>query len=147
MMRFATAVFASLLWLGAASAHAELLLRDAWVSKPLTPGAHSVAAFVTLINSGKEPVKIVGASSPFADIVGLHRISHHNGIVRMGPVPNISVPAGSELQLNADGLHLMLTKLSPEFRGAAQVTIELELESGEKIEQEFEVRALQSHAH
>jgi hypothetical protein len=51
---------------------------------------------------------ITGASSPDFDTAELHRTVVEDGVARMLPVPELTIPAGGSVLLEPGGLHLML---------------------------------------
>lgn len=122
----------------AAPASAEgPMIRDAWVRQP-PPGANA-AGYLTLHNPGAKAVAVVGARSPVSDQVELHRTVVEDGVARMRPVERLEVPAGGEIVLAPRGLHLML--LEPKaLQPGDRVQLTLELEDGETVSTEAEVR-------
>lgn len=133
-------MLAALLWLCSSRVSADIQIREAWASRPLTERSTSVAAFAILFNSGHTPVSIIGAASDSAATVQLHRIVHEQGIVRMRPVPEITIPPGEELRLSADGVHLMLMGLQKAQWEVSHIRIQLQLDSGHGISEDFELR-------
>ena len=120
----------------------EFQIDDAWASKPLTEHSNSVAAFAVITNSSKAPVRIVDASSDYANRVQFHRIVHENAVVRMHSVPAMTVPSGEQLHLHPEGLHLMLSGLQNRPWVETHINIQLYLNTGETITQQFELRDL-----
>lgn len=63
------------------------------------------------------------------------------GGMTMRPVESIPLPAGGEAVLKPGGLHVMLLELVDPLDEGSTITLTLELESGETIEVDAEVRA------
>ena len=117
MRRFALAAAALLSAAAPASAGGALIVEDARarILLPSRPGA----AWLTIRNSG-DADRLVGAGSPAAARVELHRHIHRDGVMAMRRVEAIDIPAGGETALEPGGNHLMLfglkTRLAPEDR-------------------------------
>ncbi len=106
------------LWLGAlgcaaiaavglaAQSTSPLSVKDAWIR--WLPGNLPAGGYVTLVNSGAQAVKLVGASSDDYGVVSLHHTHSHDGVSEMAAVHEIVVPAHSSLEFAAAGYHLML---------------------------------------
>lgn len=63
------------------------------------------------------------------------------GGMTMRPVESIPLPAGGEAELKPGGLHVMLLELVDPLEEGSTIALTLELESGETIEVDAEVRA------
>ena len=69
------------------------------------------AAYFTLANRGKTDVKLVGVTANVARRVELHTHRMDGNIMRMRPLANIVVPAGTSVTLKPGGHHVMLMGL------------------------------------
>jgi periplasmic copper chaperone A len=78
------------------------------------PGAKTGAVYLRrLRNGGAEVDHLVGARTPKARVVELHRSVVDAGVMRMRPVDAIELPPGRELRLMHGGeFHLMLIELA-----------------------------------
>ena len=83
---------------------------EAWSSPTLT-SVSAGAGYMTIANNQDEGDALIGASSPWAEAVTLHRSSTEGNIARMVSVPALPLPAHSHLTLAPGGYHLMLTGL------------------------------------
>ena len=84
---------------------------DAW-SRPAATGLPTGVAYLTLVNAGAAADRLMSASSPKADRVGLHRSVMTAGVMRMDPVPEgLELPPGRPVALKPGGYHLMLAGL------------------------------------
>ncbi|QIB66000.1 copper chaperone PCu(A)C [Kineobactrum salinum] len=105
------AVVANLLLMAAAvAAEPSVTLHDAWV-RALPPTQSNTAAYLTVHNSGTEPVVIDGARTALAGRVELHDSVTRDGMARMEQREAITVAAGEKLHFAPGGLHLMLLEL------------------------------------
>ncbi len=88
-----------------------MIASDAW-SRPTPKGLPTGVVYVTLTNRGRSADRLVGATTPVAARMELHRSSMRNGIMSMDPVPDgVGIPAGGRLQIAPGGYHLMLIGL------------------------------------
>ncbi len=94
----------------ATSLYADLVVEEAWV-RGLPPGVPNASAYMTLTNTGSEDVVLTGATSPLAGSVLLHTTMNHDGMLHMTHVESVTIAAGTTLQLESGGTHLMLTEL------------------------------------
>jgi periplasmic copper chaperone A len=103
---------------------------------PSPAGAKNGAAYVrTLRNTGDQADRLVGASTPAAQSVEIHRsVIDANNVMRMRAVDGITVPAGGELRLRHGGeFHLMLIDLKAPLKDGARFPMTLRFEkAGER---------------
>ena len=82
---------------------------------PTRPGITTGAVYFRSINNkGTAPDRLLGASTPVAATVELHRMEMDGDVMRMRAVPVIELPAQTEVRLRhgtANGHHLMLLGL------------------------------------
>lgn len=115
-----------------------IVIRDAWLAQP-PPGTEVVAGYVQL--TATEADRLRGASSTFARRVELHAHEHVDGVMKMRKLDDgVALPAGTPVQLEPHGLHLML--FDPEHRPEVgeKIRIGLEFEQAGSVSVEFEVR-------
>jgi copper(I)-binding protein len=73
--------------------------------------AKNAPVFMSIDNHGTAPDQLLGAESPIAERVELHRHDTENGATRMRPVDAVDLPPGQSVKLKASGVHLMLVGL------------------------------------
>ena len=134
------------LWLACATASfaGELDFHEFWVAET-PPSAMATAGFARIANTGDAEVTITGAESSACRRIEFHRTETTDGIARMTRQSRLTVPAGGELELAPGGTHLMLVGPSALHAGE-RVSITFELEGGEKLTREAEVRVRGSHS-
>ncbi len=138
--RLSTALLAGLLTLsGLAAAHDYRLgaLRiDHPYAIPAPAGASSAAAYVRGIrNTGEMADRLIGASTPVASRVEIHRKSiDASGAMRMREIPAIELAPRSETRLRHDGEHhLMLIELKRPLQEGERFPLTLRFEkAGER---------------
>lgn len=120
----------------AGEAESPLVLDDAWARPAIHLGdaaGHAdvnSAAYMVLRNRGATADRLIGASSPAARVVELHRSSLEDGIMRMEHVDAIELPPRSEVRLEPGGYHLMLIGIRESLEVGDTVEITLHFEYG-----------------
>jgi copper(I)-binding protein len=80
---------------------------DGWV-REAPPTSRVLAAYMQIINLTDGDLTVTGVTSPDFETADLHRTVVEEGVARMLPVPELTIPAGSSVTLEPGGLHLML---------------------------------------
>jgi periplasmic copper chaperone A len=78
-----------------------------------TPRGASVGAgYMTIKNTGTEPDRLTGVSTPVAGKVEIHEMTMNNGVMTMRPVPSgLEIKPGQTVELKPSSFHLMLMGL------------------------------------
>ena len=139
-MRIVVSIVVWVLVLGVwhfASAHefaiGNLLVEHPWARASIGP-ARSGAIYVTLVNSGAEPDRLISTSTPVAARAAIHTHMIQNGIVRMRPVGAIEVAPSEPTVLEPGGLHIMLTGLKAPLQEGTLFDLILEFEHAGLVE-------------
>ncbi len=132
----ATGAVAGLLF--AVMARAEVTVKDAWV-RGTVAGQQATGAFMTLRSTSA--AKVVGVASPAAKSVELHEMKMDRGVMRMGAVRELALPAGTAVDLQPGGYHVMLTDLARPLRDGDVVPITLTVEDAAGHRSQVEVQA------
>lgn len=102
---------------------------------PTPAGARTGAVyFRTLKNGGREPDRLLSATSTAAASVELHRSTVENDVMRMRPLPALDLPPGASLKVRHGGeIHLMLIDLKAPLKHGDRFPVRLRFErAGEK---------------
>jgi hypothetical protein len=99
------------------------------------------AGYMTITNAGTEADRLISASSPLADRVGLHTHAMEGGVMRMRPTEAIEVPAKGEAALAPGGAHLMIFGLKQALRAGDVLPVTVVFEKAGPVELEFEIEA------
>lgn len=127
---------------GAWAADAPALqIREAYV-REMPPGQSTSAGFMKLVNTGKRPVALIGATSDGAGDVQMHRHTHDNGMMQMERVMRVEVPARGELVFAPGGYHLMLINLKRSYHAGDVLNVTLLDEEGHSYTAPFPVKKI-----
>ncbi|HSW19535.1 MAG TPA: copper chaperone PCu(A)C [Ramlibacter sp.] len=102
------AVIGALAWATAASAQSFVQVDGAWARVSVT-GQSGSGAYMRL--TAREPLSLVGVSSPVAGVAEVHEMKMDGDVMRMRPVPSLELPVGRAVELKPGGYHLMLQDL------------------------------------
>lgn len=140
------AVLAVALAIGGAAAHE---VKDGAIkiahphAAPTPAGAKTGAAYMEIVNNGKEPLVIKALSTPVAEKVEVHNVTMDGGIMRMRPMElPITIAAGETLNL-VKGRHVMLIGLKQALVEEDMVGFKIEFENGKTME--FDLYVEQHH--
>jgi copper(I)-binding protein len=120
---------------------ATVIARDAWV-REVPAGRGTTGMFVVLSNAGTAERKVVRGQADVGDTLELHEMKRENGMMRMSPVPSISVPAGGQTELRPGGYHLMLFGLKKPLAVGDTVRATLTFDDGSTLRVVAPVRAM-----
>ena len=119
---------------------ASIRITDAWV-RAAPPYAMMLAGYMTLRNDGAGPVRMVSAESVAFGSVAAHRTVVEDGISRMRPAGEVSIPAYGSVHFGPGGLHLMLMQPTRMVKLGDVLHFRLRFSDGGIREVEFPVRA------
>jgi copper(I)-binding protein len=129
-LSFAVSVAASAAF-AAAPSKSALEVTDGW-SRPAAAGTNGVG-YLTILNHGARPQTLVAVEAPIAQKVEMHSMSMQGGVMRMGPVASVVVPAGGKAAFEPGGYHLMLVGLKKPLNLGDQISATLRFADGEKV--------------
>ncbi|MDF1671233.1 MAG: copper chaperone PCu(A)C [Roseovarius sp.] len=111
----------------------DVVVEDAWSRASIginRPGA----AYMTLRNTGTDPVTLVGLETPLAIMPDIHETkTGADGVSSMAPAGEIIVPPGESISLEPGGLHAMLMRLQTKMIEGATFPLTLNFADGGAI--------------
>lgn len=122
----------------AATAHAQVTVKDAWV-RATVPQQKATGAFMQL-QSAKDS-RLVSASSPLTPNVEVHEMAMQENVMKMRQVPAIELPAGKAVDLKPGGYHIMLMNLTQTVKEGETVPLTLVFEGKDGQHETVDVKA------
>ncbi len=119
----------------------DILIQDAYARASVGQAGTSVV-YMTLVNTGDEADRLVGAASPAAEAVEPHTHLMEDGIMRMRPAEAIEVAPGTPTVLRPGGLHLMVIGLRAPLREGESMPLTLSFERSGEVELELPIRSI-----
>jgi periplasmic copper chaperone A len=100
-----------------------------------TPGgAKTAAIYLTLVNKGTAPDRLMAAATSAAGKAEIHSTTEDNGVMRMRPVDSIEVKPGMPVTFKPGGYHVMLMDLKAPLKEGQQVPLTLTFEKAGKVD-------------
>ena len=121
-----------------APAQAQVQVTEPWVRSTVA-GQTVAGAFMKLESPVAE--SLVGASSPAAAKVELHRTIMEGTVAKMRPVERIDLVPGKPVELKPGGYHIMLVDIAKPLAKGDTVPLRLEFERPGKPTETVEVKA------
>jgi copper(I)-binding protein len=120
----------------------DVTVDKAW-SRATPEGAEVAAGYLTIINRGKTPDRLVSVSTSVAGKTEIHQMKMADGKMEMRPVPNgIEIPAKGTVELEPMGYHLMLMGLKAPLKKGEMFTGILVFEHAGAVEVTFRVEGM-----
>ena len=138
-LRFlATAALLAIASLSQAQQHytaGDIHVFDAY-ARPTVSHQPTAGAYVGLENMGKQPDRLISASSPAAKRVEIHTMSmDHNHVMKMKEIGAIDLKPGEAITMKpGDGFHLMLIGLNQRLKAGDTFPMTLVFEKAGKVE-------------
>jgi hypothetical protein len=127
-----------LLWATAASAWAQVEVKDAWV-RATVAGQMASGAFMRL--TAARDTRLVQVRSPVAGVVEVHEMAMAGNVMQMRAIAALQLRAGKRVELKPGGYHVMLMDLKQQLKEGDSVPITLVFEDKDKKRHEMEIRA------
>ena len=125
--------FILLMLLCCQSAFADgIYLTNVWLRATPT-GMTSAAVYGSLVNSSAVDESVVSITSELAESAMLHRSVNKDGMTRMLHADEILIKAGTQVDFEPGGLHVMLIGLRESFVSGDSVPLSVTLKSGAKL--------------
>ena len=110
-------------------------------------GASVAAGYMTRVNTGSTPDRLVSASAQAASKVDIHEMTMTNGVMKMRPVQDgIEVKPGQTVELKSGSNHLMLTGLKQPLKLGDKIKGTLTFEKAGPVDIEYSVEGMRGAA-
>lgn len=130
MIRFPIATLAFCL---STAVYAEgITISDAYI--PIAPpAAKAHAAYMTIINDGKEARKLVSVTAEGYHMAHLHMTVENEGVSSMASMHHIRIEPGQEIVLTPGKMHIMLMKPMMSLEAGSKINLMLNFANGETL--------------
>ena len=117
----------------------DIVVEDAWARASIgknRPGA----VYMTVLNTGTDPVTLLGLETPLAMMLDIHRTTTNvNGVSSMAPAGEITIAPGETLSLEPGGLHAMLMQLQTPMVEGESFSMTLTFDDGGTVSVEVPI--------
>ena len=111
----------------------DLAFGDAWARASATSVARAGAAYVSIANTGAEDDVLTGGASAVANRVEIHIHKHEDGVMKMRPAGDVTIPAGEEVTMGPGGLHVMLMGLKQPLKEGEMFEVTLTFQNAGEV--------------
>jgi copper(I)-binding protein len=120
----------------------DLAVEKAW-SRATPAGAEVAAGYLTIVNRGDAPDRLVSVTTSVAGNTEIHQMKMVDGKVEMRPVlSGIEIPAKGTVALEPMGYHLMLMGLRAPLKKGEMFTGSLIFEHAGAVDATFRVEGI-----
>jgi len=134
-------IFAALIACASFSVRAELRVDNAYLPA-LPPTAMTMAAYLTITNTGDSDRTITGISAELFSMAHLHKTVMEDGISKMGMMHKLIIKPGQTVSMEPGGLHIMLMRPKKGAVAKGEVPITLTFSDGETLSVVAEIRSI-----
>jgi copper(I)-binding protein len=119
-----------------ARAPAAVDVTQAW-ARAVLPGQASSGGYMVL--TAREPLKLVGATSPAAAIIEIHQMKMEGDVMKMRAVDTLDLSVGKPVEFKPGGYHFMLMDLQSPFKAGTQVPLTLQFKDAKGAARQLQV--------
>lgn len=119
----------------------ELMIGHPW-SRATVPGVKVGGGYLTIMNHGSQPDRLVSVQVPFAERAEIHESSVEDGVAKMREIEGgVAIAPGATVAFEPGGKHLMFIGLKQALTKGEKLKGELVFEKAGKVEVDFNVEA------
>jgi copper(I)-binding protein len=115
---------------------AAVTVSNAW-ARAVLPGQASSGGYMVL--TAREPLTLVGATSPAAAIIEIHQMKMEGDVMKMRAVDTLDLPVGKPVEFKPGGYHFMLMDLQSPFKAGTQVPLTLQFRDAKGAARQLKV--------
>lgn len=111
----------------------DVMVMNAFARASATPVARSGAAYVSVMNHGATPDRLLAVRSDSARSVEVHKTEMADGVMKMQAAGALELPANGMLEMKPGGYHIMLMGLSSPLKQGATLELTLVFEKAGEV--------------
>jgi copper(I)-binding protein len=115
-----------------AIAAADVHVDQAW-ARAARQGDATGAAYVSIVNHGTAPDRLLAVASDVAQRAEVHEHRHEQGMMRMRPLASLPIAAGATVTMQPMGTHIMLFGINKKLTAGERFTLRLRFEQAGEI--------------
>jgi periplasmic copper chaperone A len=117
----------------------DIQVRHPW-SRATPPGAKVAVGYMEIRNHGKQPDRLLSASTELAQRVEMHVTRQEGDVMKMRQVQSFEIPARERYELRPGGAHMMLVDIVRPLKKGERFAMRLVFERAGELEIELEVQ-------
>ena len=120
----------------------SIVIEQPWMRA--TPmGAKVAGGYMTIINTGSEPDRLIDGVLPQAGHFAVHEMKMSGNVMQMREVQGgLEIKPGQKVELNPSGYHVMFTQLREPLKQGDTLKGQLRFEKAGSVDIEYRVEAL-----
>lgn len=126
---------------------AEISVDNAWARESQGPNSAMFGTFENSSDADDQLIAVEVQDPNFCDHTELHAHIEENGVMKMRPVENITIPAKGNAELKPGGLHVMFMKIKDPMEEGQIVPVTLKFQSGQTLDLEVPVKPAMKKKH
>jgi periplasmic copper chaperone A len=112
-------------------------------SRAVPKGATVAAGYMTIKNTGSEPDRLVGGSTPVAGKFEVHEMTMDKGVMKMRPLADgLEIKPGETVELKPSSSHIMMMGLKQPIQKGKPFKASLTFEKAGPVDVEFAVEGI-----
>jgi periplasmic copper chaperone A len=112
----------------------DVMVMGAFARASAVSTATSGVVYMTLMNHGAVPDKLVSVTTPAAGMAMLHESKDDAGVSTMMDMSGLDIPAGGSIEMKPGGIHIMLMGLTAPLKKGDTLKLTLSFEHAGKID-------------
>jgi periplasmic copper chaperone A len=112
----------------------DVMVMGAFARASAVSTATSGVVYMTLMNHGAVPDKLVSVTTPAAGMAMLHESKDDAGVSTMMDMSGLDIPAGGSIEMKPGGIHIMLMGLTAPLKNGDTLKLTLSFEHAGKID-------------
>lgn len=109
-----------------------IVVEHAW-ARATPAGAQTGAVYMTVVNNGAMPDRLLDVTTPVADKVQIHKVSEENGVSSMRELRTMDVAPGAKVIFKPGDMHAMLVGLKQPLKEGQTIPLTLNFEKAGKV--------------
>jgi periplasmic copper chaperone A len=120
----------------------SIVIEQPWM-RATPAGAKVAGGYMTIINTGSEPDRLVGGTLPQAGRFSVHEMKMDGNVMHMGEVQGgLEIKPGQKIEFNPGGYHVMFTQLREPLKQGDTVKGQLRFEKAGSLDIEYRVESV-----
>jgi periplasmic copper chaperone A len=119
----------------------SVVIEQPWI-RATPAGAKVAGGYMTIVNSGSEPDRLIGGSLPRSGRFQIHDMKMDGGQMTMREIGGLEIKPGEKLELRPGGYHIMFSDLNGPLNQGETVKGQLRFEKAGTVEIQYKVEAV-----
>jgi copper(I)-binding protein len=120
----------------------SIVIVQPWI-RATPAGAHVAGGYMTIINTGSEPDRLIGGALPQAGSFSVHEMTMNGDVMQMREIQGgLEIKPGQTIEFSPSGYHLMFTELHEPLKQGDTVKGQLRFEKAGSVNIQYRVEGI-----